>query len=298
MTRSLSIEDRATVRKVRLSDCDDILEISRHIWEGHDYVPQILDEWLKNPKCHTYGVETDDRLVGIGNLRLTDRNQTGWMEGLRVHPDYRRRGYAEKLTDYFVKLGSKLKVKQLRYTTGQGNRISLRLAKKAGFKRIFKMTTARYENISQTAKPERTSRTITHITPEEAYEQSKTNGALIPRAILFYDWKAINATLQGFREIGKDHNFYATMKNHKLEALSFGHERSEVPSWGFTVYALGEDNFTKHFHHQIGIALNKSINTAVCTCPTIFERLFKEHEKIPKPVWKLQSVVLEKKMRP
>lgn len=76
----------AVVRKVRASDRQDVLDISSKIWGGHDYLPSVIDEWPKNPKCHTYGVEVDRRLAAIGNLRLVDRNATGWMEGLRVHP--------------------------------------------------------------------------------------------------------------------------------------------------------------------------------------------------------------------
>ena len=96
---------------MRASDRQDVLDISSKIWGGHDYLPSVIDEWPKNPKCHTYGVEVDRRLVGIGNLRLVDRNATGWMEGLRVHPDYRKRGYAEVLTQSFLDLGRTLNVR-------------------------------------------------------------------------------------------------------------------------------------------------------------------------------------------
>lgn len=295
----MSAERKAIVQKVRTSDRQDILEISSHIWDGHDYIPSVLDEWLKNPKCHTYGVEADNRLVTIGNLRLTDRNQTGWMEGLRVHPDYRKRGYADMLTKHFLELGSALKVRQLRYTTGANNRVSLRLARKAGFKRIFKMTAVWYENLNETTMmPTRTSRSMNEITPKQAYELSKTNVSLIPQNVLIYDWKAINATLQGFKEIGRTHTFYATKKNHKLQALSFGHERRDFNDshWTFTVYAFNEEQFAKHFCHHLNIALGKRVNTTVCTCPITFESLFKEHTRVPKPAWKLQLIMLEKKM--
>jgi len=112
----------AKVRKINSSDLKDILEISSKIWGGHDYLPSVIDEWLTDPKCHTYGVEADGRIVAVGNLRLVDRGKTGWMEGLRVHVDYRRKGYADMLTQHFISLGETLKVKRLRYTTGGNNR--------------------------------------------------------------------------------------------------------------------------------------------------------------------------------
>jgi RimJ/RimL family protein N-acetyltransferase len=297
--RKLLSKGLAVVRKVRAADRKDILEISSKTWGGHDYLPFVLDEWLKNPKCHTYGVEVDSQLVAIGNLRLVDRNRTGWMEGLRVHPDYRKRGYADMLTHNFLNLGSALKVQQLRYTTGGNNRISLKLARKTGFKRKLKMTTFWHENLDKTLKPTRLSSSVTEITPLEAHKLLRTNKPLVPYNILIYDWKAINGTLQAFKEIGKDHIFYSTMKRDKLEALSFGHERpdSDRHRWSFTVYAPSEKELITHFRTHVNNArVNKDITATVCTCPTQFETVFKEHEQVPKPNWKMQLILLEKQM--
>lgn len=286
----------ALVRKVCASDRQDILDISSKIWGGHDYLPSVIDEWLKNPSCYTYGVEADRRLVAIGNLRLVDRNATGWMEGLRVHPDYQKRGYADMLTQHFLNLGRTLNVGQLRYTTGGNNRVSLKLAKKAGFKRILKMSALWYENLDKTPKPKKARRSIAEATPQEAHELLKTNHSLVPQNILIYDWKAINGTLQGFREIGKDHAFYITKKRDRLEAFSLGHARpdSDHSRWSFTIYALQERELTAHFRHHTNTALSKGINATVCTCPTQFESIFKEHLEIPKFAWKMQLILLEK----
>jgi GNAT superfamily N-acetyltransferase len=288
----------AIVRKVRASDKQDILEISSKIWEGHDYVPSIVGKWIRNHKCHTYGVEVDNHLVAIGNLRLTDRNQTGWMEGLRVHPDYRKRGYADMLTKNFLELGSTLKVRRLRYTTGEDNRISLQLAKKAGFRRIFKMIAVRHENLNKILTHTRTRTPLAEITPREAHDLLKTNFSMIPQNVLIYDWKAVNGTIQGFREIGKDHTFYFSEKNNKLQGLSFGHQRRDSgnPCWSFTAYALHQRELIKHFCHHLRIAFSKGAKTTVCTCPMTFENVFKEHLHVQKPAWKLQLVMLEKQM--
>jgi len=288
----------AVVRKVRASDRQDVLDISSKIWGGHDYLPSVIDEWLKNPKCHTYGVEVDCRLVAIGNLRLVDRNATGWMEGLRVHPDYRKRGYAEMLTQSFLDLGRTLNVRQLRYTTGQYNRVSLKLARKAGFKRMFKMSAFWHENLDKTLKLKKASRSITNVAPKQAHELLKTNPSLVPHNILVYDWKAINGTLQGFREIGKDHDFYCAKRRSKLQALSFGHARpdSDHGRWSFTIYALYERELIVHFRYHLNAALSKGIKATVCTCPTQFENIFKEHERTPKFMWKMRFILLEKQI--
>ena len=43
----------AEIKRVLASDREDILEISRHIWEGHDYLPSVFDDWVKDPKSYT-----------------------------------------------------------------------------------------------------------------------------------------------------------------------------------------------------------------------------------------------------
>ena len=38
-----------TLRKATASDKPRIVEISSQIWEGEDYVPDVLDDWLADP---------------------------------------------------------------------------------------------------------------------------------------------------------------------------------------------------------------------------------------------------------
>jgi ribosomal protein S18 acetylase RimI-like enzyme len=128
------------IRRLRFSDRDDVLEISSHVWEGHDYVPSVFEQWLKDRNSYFCGVEVDSRVVAFGNLRLIENKRTGWMEGLRVHPDFRGRGYANDLTRFLVRKGEKLRADRLRYTTGENNVASLKLASNAGFSRLLDKT--------------------------------------------------------------------------------------------------------------------------------------------------------------
>ena len=47
------------IREYKESDYEDILEISKHIWEGSDYLPKLIHEFVKNPHCKPYVVEED-----------------------------------------------------------------------------------------------------------------------------------------------------------------------------------------------------------------------------------------------
>ena len=288
----------AKVRKIHSSDREDILEISSKIWGGHDYLPSVIDEWLADPKCHTYGVEADDRIVAVGNLRLVDRGKTGWMEGLRVHVDYRRKGYADMLTQHLLSLGETLKVKRLRYTTGGNNRASIKLARMAGFNRLFKMSVFWHENLKTIAETAHIRTTVRETTPSEANEIPRANPDLIPHGILIYDWKALDGTFTGFKEIGKDHKFYVRKNPDTLKSFSLGHARREPETqwWSFTIYASDRNEFVAHFKNHLKIALDMSLNATVCTMQTQFEKAF-EAQKVPKLRWKMRLLLFEKQMK-
>jgi ribosomal protein S18 acetylase RimI-like enzyme len=286
----------AIVRKVRPSDREDVLEISSRVWNGHDYLPLVFDEWLGNPKCHTYGLEVDGRIVAVANLRLIDGNKTGWMEGLRVHSDHRRRGYADMLTRRLVQLGEELRVQRLRYTTGSNTKASVKLAKKAGFKKLFKLSVFWHEGLDSRARSKFPRGVMTEVTPRDAYEISRICPSLVAGDVLVYDWKAVDATPRGFKEVAKDHVFYASKNRGELPAFSFGHSRpeSDFARWSFTVYALDQNSFLKHFRIHVNAALNAGLAATVCTCPTTFEKMLKEGERVPKCDWKMQLVLFEK----
>ena len=116
------------VRPLEESDLDDILEIAKHTWDGHDYLPYFFDAWLKDPDSHTAAIERDGHVIALANLRVIEDGRTGWMEGLRVHPDHQGEGLASHLTRHIVQQAEDLKVERLRYTTASVNEASFHLA--------------------------------------------------------------------------------------------------------------------------------------------------------------------------
>lgn len=290
---------RAIVRKVRAKDKEDILEISRHIWGGNDYLPTVIDEWLRNRKCHTFGVEVNEHVVAVGNLRLVDKGRTGWMEGLRVHPDFRKLGFADNLTKYFVDLAPSLGIERLRYSTGINNRASMKLAKQYGFDRKLRMAIFWYENVTSGKKLNRRYLAIKEVAPKEAFALSRTEPSLIPYGVLIYDWKAVDATPQGFREVGKTHSFYVAEKNRTMDSLSFGTIRSEANQnrCSFTVYASSFEGLLTHMAKHVDIALEKDANLIVTAVDTRFEKLLRDLKWDAEFQWKMRLVLLEKTIK-
>jgi len=264
------------IRKLRSSDRDDVIEISRHVWEGHDYLPSVFESWLNGENSHFYGAEKDGRVVAVANLRLLEGGRTGWMEGLRVHPDYRGKGYANEMTRFLVRKAEDLGVERLRYTTGDNNAASLRLASTAGFQRLLEKA------VLWCFKPKKAPTVrgylpIEEAKPKRAFELLKTNPSLVLHRVLVYDWKVLDSTPGSFEEIGRDHGFFVALKNGKLDSMSLGHSGQDLEkSWRFTVYASDSEGFLAQLSFNMTRALEISSDWVAGTFGREFEETLRQ----------------------
>jgi len=133
--------DDFTLRAVGVQDREVCAEIAAVTYGGRDYLKAALETWLLNPKKFTalcLAHPVTDRLAAIETLARIDGGETGWMEGLRTHPDWRGRGLARRVhlrvaelaAEESAEAGSPLR--RLRYTTNISNKASLKLAEAAG----------------------------------------------------------------------------------------------------------------------------------------------------------------------
>jgi N-acetylglutamate synthase-like GNAT family acetyltransferase len=286
------------IRRMRESDLHDVEEISRHIWEGNDYVPMVFDEWLKDAKSRFFGVETDGRIVAVGNLRLIENKRTGWMEGLRVHPEYRGRGFANEITQHLVREAERLGLQRLRYTTSDENIASLKLAKEAGFSELMKMAVFWVTNA--TTMPQ----TQAYLQIEEAdsaktFRLLRTDPDIVPHGVLIFDWKALNASSQNLDEIEKDHRFCVAVKDQKLDSMSIYTCKTEPESpWcSFTIYANGVLGFAAHLSHDMKIAMEGGFESISYTFETKYEEASKSLNFECEEQGMTHLVLLEKNMR-
>ncbi|MBP7689108.1 MAG: GNAT family N-acetyltransferase [Thermoflexales bacterium] len=121
-------------RPVVPADKDRVLAFTAHTWgagEG-DYIHDVFDEWLADSAGEFTAAVLDAQVVAIA--KLTDLGDgEWWFEGLRVDPDFRRRGIASALNRYHVELARRLGGKVMRYMTGGENVGSQTIGAQAGF---------------------------------------------------------------------------------------------------------------------------------------------------------------------
>jgi len=125
--------DAMLIREAKPEDRPFVEEIARVTWGGKDYVERVFDEWLDD---NFYVLEVDGKVIGMAKLTILP-GRVGWLEGLRVHPDYRGRGYGRKLHDFMLGFGERLarerKIEALEFATYFLNRETIGMAERTGF---------------------------------------------------------------------------------------------------------------------------------------------------------------------
>ncbi|GAB6101553.1 hypothetical protein JCM16138_07760 [Thermococcus atlanticus] len=97
------------IRKARPEDRPFIEEIAQLTWGGEDYLARVFDEWLGD---NFYVLELDGKVIGTAKLTILP-DKVGWLEGLRVHPNYQKRGFGRVLHNFMLQKGRRLQRKML-----------------------------------------------------------------------------------------------------------------------------------------------------------------------------------------
>jgi GNAT superfamily N-acetyltransferase len=86
MTQTFS-EPRLVCRPALASDTADVLEFTKDIFDGHDYVPSVWQDWFDDPQGLLAVAQYGPHAVGMAKITLLSRGQW-WLEGLRVDPKF------------------------------------------------------------------------------------------------------------------------------------------------------------------------------------------------------------------
>jgi N-acetylglutamate synthase-like GNAT family acetyltransferase len=123
---------RVKIRKAKRSDKAPILEISKKIWGGHDYLPGVWDDWVADKNARFIVASVNGRTVGCAHASLQS-NYVAWLDGVRVHEEYRGLGIAGKLNRALVRWAKRKGARVARLSTGSSNRASRQHLSKIGF---------------------------------------------------------------------------------------------------------------------------------------------------------------------
>ncbi len=247
------------IRALSEADSEDIIEIARHTWEGHDYLTHTFRKWFDDEYSHPVGLVINGHIAALANLKIIDYEKTGWMEALRVHPKYRGMGLASTITKYVVKMAQDLGAAQIRYTTASDNVQSLHLASSVGMKVKFGMGIFWQETVSSiTWRHNRIPvRQITFAeVPQELY-----NSDMFPYDMVVHSWKAFNLSPESLKEISTNSSFWIQEVNGEILSFSIGGERFEGENnyWSISVYAKNSETFLDQLSMHLDIATKEKL---------------------------------------
>jgi GNAT superfamily N-acetyltransferase len=88
---------KSLVRPARPEDKDAIVAFCQNTFDWGDYIANVWDDWLADRKDGILLVAiAEERPVGLVHVLLLPE-RVAWMEGMRVHPDYRHVGIGGRL---------------------------------------------------------------------------------------------------------------------------------------------------------------------------------------------------------
>ena len=123
------------IRFAKESDKDEVLSFTERTWEWGDYIKYVWDIWIRDRSGKLFVAEVNGKPVGILHVAFLP-DGSAWLEGLRVHPSFRRKGIAYKLNlealQYIKENGYHL----IRLAIAKWNKPPQKLAHKLGFKEL------------------------------------------------------------------------------------------------------------------------------------------------------------------
>lgn len=124
------------LRPARPADRDRILEISRDVWEGRDYLPKVFDRWVSDAGAAFEVAEVEGVVVGVQRLRPYARGLM-WYEGLRVASEFRRQGIAKAMLGAAIEEAREQNFHEMRLATRDSPAAAL--FESAGFRRLVEV---------------------------------------------------------------------------------------------------------------------------------------------------------------
>ena len=124
--------------ELRLATSEDrprILEISAQIWEGEDYVPAVIDDWLSAPGSELLVATLAGELIAFAHLQWLSPHYV-WLEGIRTDPAHRNLGAGKALTDGLLERAARAGAQRAGLSTYIDNSASIRIIETHGFRRL------------------------------------------------------------------------------------------------------------------------------------------------------------------
>ncbi|NMC05737.1 MAG: GNAT family N-acetyltransferase [Candidatus Lokiarchaeota archaeon] len=122
-------------RRLVADDVPAVIDLTKDIWDGNDYMPGVIDRWIQHDESYTFGAFSDQAMhdmVGIARVRWFSQ-EVAWLEGGRVRPSFQKQGAGIQIAMHALEHVRNQGGKTCLYDTSSANHGSLAIAKRLGF---------------------------------------------------------------------------------------------------------------------------------------------------------------------
>jgi GNAT superfamily N-acetyltransferase len=209
---------KLTFRPAIPADKPRILAITAQVWEGEDYVPDVIDEWLAPGTAELIAACAGDELVGFARYDRPFRDYA-WFQGLRTDPAWQGRGVAKALMRHMLERARLEGIRRAGASTYVDNLVSQHIMEAQGFVRAagFVYCEAGPEELAHEAA---SSIAITSIPPDEALAFIRRSRFLeAARGFFPHSWCFYPFALGPEAVLGRMRNLFGVRRGGELAAL-------------------------------------------------------------------------------
>lgn len=115
------------IRDAKPSDKQVVLDFCKETFSWGDYIAEVWDSWIS--QGNLFVAVENDIPIGLSHVVFMDDRQA-WLEGIRIHKDYRRKGYGRRIISHCESI---VNSKTIRMIIESDNTPSIDLAKSMGY---------------------------------------------------------------------------------------------------------------------------------------------------------------------
>lgn len=185
-------------------DLEDIREFCKTIWHGHDYVPDVMADWLRDPQGIFAVAEYEGHAIACSKVSLLAKDQW-WLEGFRVDPSYQGLKVGSLMHRYvdqwWVAQGNGV----LRLMTNSKNKSVHHLCAETGFSRLLEVRGYKAEPL-----PEQVEVFATPAASSEADLEQTIDFALkslllaLSKGVVDFGWRCLELSYDAITELYPD----------------------------------------------------------------------------------------------
>lgn len=239
------------IRSAQQGDKHSVLEFCKDTFSWGDYIADVWDLWQS--KGGLYVSEQDGLVVGVYNVAFFEKE--AWLEGMRVRPQYRKKGLGKKMLAHAE---SVIQNGTIRLIIESENHPSIALVKSMGYDleekwRLYSMTPEKQESHFTTAD---TTDGLDEFITSTTYADS---------------WKWLPLDKEELEKLVKQKRILISYQNDRVSAVGIWNRSKEFPK----IFQLGFVNGTEEGMSDILRHVQKKAHELGCERIQVFA-----HEEI------------------